>query len=70
MATFADLARPYLERFQALLTVATPEDLPLVSFMVAHEAAIIRIAKREAAGEGSMDSELLPMLAYPLVRRS
>jgi hypothetical protein len=70
MATLADLARPYLERFQALLAVAAPEDLPLVSFMVTHEAAVIGIAKREAAGESCMDSELLPMLAYPLVRRS
>jgi hypothetical protein len=50
--------------------VAAPEDLPLVSFMAAHEAAVIGIAKREAAGHACMDSGLLPMLAYPLVRRS
>jgi hypothetical protein len=70
MATFADLARPYLERFQTLLAVALPEDAPLVRFMVAHEGSVIRIAQREAAGDGSMDLELLPMLSYPLVRRS
>ena len=69
MATFADLARPYLERFQALLADASADDAPLVSFMVAHEAAVIRIAQREAAGESAMDRELLTMLAYPLVRR-
>jgi hypothetical protein len=70
MATFADLARPYLERFQSLLAAAAPEDAPMVRFMVAHEAMIIRIAEREAVGEGSMDCELLPMLSYPLIPRS
>lgn len=70
MATFADLAHPYLERFQALLAVALPEDAPLVGFMVAHEGSVIRIAEREAAGESCMDLELLPMLSYPLVRRN
>jgi hypothetical protein len=70
MATFADLARPYLERFQALLAVALPEDAPMVRFMVAHEGSVIRIAQREAVGDGSMDLELLPMLSYPLVRHS
>jgi hypothetical protein len=70
MGTFADLARPYLERFQDLLTVALPEDAPLVRFMVAHEGSVIRIAQREAAGDECMDSELIPMLSYPLVRRS
>jgi hypothetical protein len=69
MATLADLAVPFLERFQALLKVALPEDAPLVRFMVVHEGSVIRIAQREAAGEGCMDLELLPMLAYPLVRR-
>jgi hypothetical protein len=70
MATLAELARPYLERFEVLLTAATPEDAPTVSFMVAHEAAVIRIAKQEAVGNGSMDRELLTMLSYPLVRSS
>jgi hypothetical protein len=69
MATFADLARPFLERFETLLAVALPEDAPLVRFMVVHEGSVIRIAQREAAGEGCMDRELLPMLSYPLVRR-
>ena len=68
MATLAELARPYLERFQALLAAAAPEDASMVSFMAAHEAAVIRIAKQEASGDGSMDRELLTMLSYPLVR--
>ena len=70
MATLADLAGPYLERFETLLAAAAPEDAPMVSFMVTHEAAVIRIAKREAIGDGSMDQELLTMLSYPLVRAS
>jgi hypothetical protein len=70
MATLAVLARPYLERFEALLAVALPEDAPWVRFMAVHEGSVIRIAQREAAGEGCMDRELLPMLSYPLVRRS
>jgi len=70
MATLADLAEPYLERFQALLAVVAPEDAPMVAFMVAHEGALIRIAQREAMGEGSMERELMTMLSYPLVRRS
>jgi hypothetical protein len=68
MATFADLARPFLERFQTLLNVALPEDAPLVRFMVVHEGSVIRIARREAGGEDCMDHELITMLAYPLVR--
>jgi hypothetical protein len=68
MATLAELARPYLERFETLLAAASREDLPMVSFMVAHEAAVIRIAEREAIGDGSMDNELLSMLSYPLIR--
>jgi len=70
MATLADLARPYLERFQTLLAVASPEDAPLIRFMVVHEGSVIRIAQREAAGEGCMDLELIPMLSHPLVRCS
>jgi hypothetical protein len=69
MATLADLAHPYLERFRALLAAAAPADQPMVSFMVDHEAAVIRITQREAAGDASMDRELLAMLSYPLPRR-
>jgi hypothetical protein len=69
MATLADLAHPYLERFRALLAAAAPADQPMVSFMVDHESAVIRIAQREAAGDASMDRELLAMLSYPLLRR-
>jgi hypothetical protein len=68
MAPFAELAGPFLERFQTLLSVALPEDAPLVRFMVAHEGSVIHIAQREAAGDECMDRELIPMLSFPLVR--
>ena len=68
MATLAELALPYVHRFQALLAAAPPEDVPLVQFMVDHERSVVSIAGREAAGEGIMDRELSAMLAYPLVR--
>jgi hypothetical protein len=35
----------------------------MVRFMVAHEGSVIRVAQREAAGDGSMDLELHPMLS-------
>jgi len=70
MATLAELAVPYRDRFQALLRAAASEDAPLVQFMAAHEAAVIRIAEREVAGDDSMARELLTMLAYPLPRPS
>lgn len=66
MATLADLALPFLHRFQALLEHAPPADLPLVKFMVDHEQSVIRIAQREAKGQAVMEPELLAMLAYPL----
>ena len=68
MAELAVLAVPYRDRFQALLTAAPPEDAPLVSFMAHHEAAVIRFAQREAAGESSAEDELLPLLLCPLER--
>ena len=66
MALLADLAVPYAERYQALAEVAPPEDSPLIDFMVTHEQAIIRIARREAAGESVMERELSVMLAHPM----
>jgi hypothetical protein len=68
MATLAELAGPYHEKFKALSAVALPEDAPLVHFMAVHEGAMIRIARLEATDCGAMDLELLPMLAYPLAR--
>jgi hypothetical protein len=65
MATLAELALPYVHRFQALLDVAPPEDVPWVRFMVDHEQSVVRIAGREAAGEAIMASELVVMLAHP-----
>jgi hypothetical protein len=67
MAELAVLAQPYFDRFQALLDVAPPPDVPLITFMVNHEAAVIRMAQHESVG-GSMEQELLPMLLYPMAR--
>ena len=68
MATLSELAVPYVQRFQALLNAALPEDVPLVLFMVDHEQSVVRMAAQEAAGEGRMDRELLVMLSHPLAR--
>ena len=43
---------------------------PSREMALADERAVIRIAQREAVGDGSMDRELLTMLSYPLVRIS
>jgi hypothetical protein len=67
MHALADLARPYQAQYQALLDVAPPADAPMVGYMVAHEAALVRFAERIAAGDdGLADAELLPLLAHPL----
>jgi hypothetical protein len=68
MATLADLALPYVHRFQALLQAAPPEDVPFILFMVDHEQSVVRIAAQEAAGHGIMDRELLVMLSHPIAR--
>jgi hypothetical protein len=65
MATLAQLALPYAHRFQSLLEVAPPEDVPLVRFMVDHELSVSRIAEREAQGESAFSSELIVKLAHP-----
>jgi hypothetical protein len=70
MAELAVLARPYLDRFQALLDAAPFEDVPWISFMVAHEAAVIGFAQREARGDESTERDLLPMLLCPIARPS
>jgi hypothetical protein len=58
MATLAQLALPYAHRFQSLLEVAPPEDVPLVRFMVDHALSACRIAERKARGESTFSSEL------------
>jgi len=65
MATLAQLALPYAHRFQKLLDMAPPEDVPLVRFMVDHELSVSRIAEREALGEPAFSSELIVKLAHP-----
>ena len=66
MATLAQLALPYAHRFQSLLEVAPPEDVPMVRFMVDHELSVSRIAEREAQGESAISSELIVKLAHPI----
>jgi hypothetical protein len=68
MATLTELAKPYVQRFQALLDGAPPEDVPSVRFMVDHEQSVVRIAGREAAGDSIMDAELMVMLAHPFAK--
>src|SRR6266478_7794855 len=65
MATLAQLALPYAHRFQSLLDVASPEDVPLMRFMVDHELSVSRIAEREAQSESAFSSELIVKLAHP-----
>ena len=57
MAELAVLAAPYRDRFQKLLDAAPADHVPLVSFMVNHEASVIRMAQREAAGDGLMEHD-------------
>lgn len=68
MAELASLCRGFVPRYQALLNEAPPDDAPLVSFMVDHEQSFMRMAEREANGEGCMDRELLVKVAYPIAR--
>jgi hypothetical protein len=68
MAELAAFARPFLERYQALLSNAPREDLPWVRFMVEHERAVVHFAEREAQGEPDSDHELLPLLLFPITR--
>jgi len=66
MATLAQLALPYAHRFQSLLAVAPPEDVPMVRFMVDHELSVSRLAELEAQGESAISSELIVKLAHPI----
>jgi hypothetical protein len=68
MATLAELALPYVRQFQTLLDAAPSEDVPLILFMVNHEQSVVRMAEREAVGEGCMDRELMVMLSHPFAR--
>jgi hypothetical protein len=68
MATLAKLAVPYAQRFEALLKIAKPEDVPLIRFMVDHERSVSRIAECESAGEPAMAHELVVKLAHPIAR--
>ena len=64
MQQLADLSRPYLARYEALLAAAPATDWPWVSFMAVHEAAVVRFAEREAAHDEGAIHALLPLMAY------
>lgn len=64
-------ALPSVRRaLQVAPAVCTPEDVPLILFMIGHEESFSRIATREAMGEPAMASELVVMLAHPFARPS
>jgi hypothetical protein len=64
MQQLADLSRPFLRRYEALLAAAPVADFPMVSFMAVHEAAVVRFAELEAAGDDAAIHALLPLLSY------
>jgi hypothetical protein len=65
MQSLADLSRPYLRRYEALLHAARESDLANIAFMVAHEQAVVTIAEKESQGDPSSTVELQRLLAYP-----
>jgi len=70
MATLAQLALPYAHRFQSLLEVAPPEDVPLVRFMVSRNLRAQRFAgsqwcRLRPPGSAAPTSPLLPWTALP-----
>jgi hypothetical protein len=63
----AGIGGRYLPRFELLARRATPEDAPVTSFMVRHEAALLDVVTREAAGDTASSLEpLRRMLRWPL----
>jgi len=64
MRQLADLSRPYLARYEALLAAAPASDWPWVSFMAVHEAAVVRFAELEAAQHEGAIHALLPLLSF------
>jgi hypothetical protein len=63
----AELSKPYLERYRALLAAAPDSDRDYVAYMVAHEEAIINYFELEAQGKGREGMpDLLALLNYPL----
>jgi hypothetical protein len=63
----AELSKPYLQRYRALLAAAPDTDKDDVAYMVAHEHAIINYFELEAQGQGREGIPgLLALLNYPL----
>ncbi len=63
----AELAKPYLERFKQLEAAAPDGDKPFLSYMVAHEQAIIDYCELEAAGQRQAGLDrLVSVLEHPL----
>jgi hypothetical protein len=65
MQNLADLSRPYLMRYEALLRVASDADIATVAFMVAHEQAVVSYAEKEARADPSTTLELQRLIAWP-----
>jgi hypothetical protein len=65
MQSLADLSRPYLMRYEALLQVASDGDIATVAFMVAHEQAVVSFAEKEARNDPSSTLELQRLIAHP-----
>lgn len=63
----AGIGGRYLPRFELLASGARPEDVDVTSLMVRHEAALLDVVTREAAGDtrSSLDP-LRPLLRWPL----
>jgi hypothetical protein len=57
----------YLPRYQRIAAEAAPEDREVTALMVRHEAALLEVVTREAAGD--IDTSLAPLdehLRHPL----
>jgi len=67
VAELAELSKPYLERYRLLEAAAPAADLEHVSYMVAHEQAIVDYFELEACGKGQDGiAGLQALLHYPL----
>jgi hypothetical protein len=66
MQGLADLSRPYLKRYEALLRVAPERDIATIAFMVMHEQAVVTFAEKESRMDPSSTLELQRLLAYPI----
>jgi hypothetical protein len=64
----AGIGGRYLPRYEDLANRAIPEDAQVTSLMVRHEAALLDVVTREAAGDtGGSLASLQPLLRLPLL---